>query len=912
MATRQSRFGRDIRLHGACCIALVAIVVLAIGGCTERQADLPGSEAALTGGAHSAVTPAAVELAPLRSAGTIDSAPFEPRRAGSGHQLFDTLNPKEIGIDFFHAWNKRPGQLRNNTTGCGVAMGDYDGDGNVDVFLPRSTDGGRLYRNLGNFRFEDVTETAGIISHKERWTTGASFVDVDNDGDLDLYVCAFDCPNHLYINQGDGRFLERGQQYGLAYAGSSAMAAFADYDRDGDLDLYLLTNHIPPKQEIEYRLKYDRSGIPHVPDEYLQYHDALRLPDGSYGVVESGQFDHLYRNNGDGTFSDVTHEAGVTGNYKGLGVAWWDYDHDGWPDVYAANDFYGPDRLYRNNRDGTFTDVAADALPHTPWFSMGCDLGDVNNDGRFDFMGTDMSASSYSRTNETMGDVHDEGWFLELPTPRQYMRNAVYLSTGGPRTLEVAHLTGLESTDWTWSVRFVDLDQDGKVDVHITNGMSRDWGNSDLKAAAMKLGPMNSEIYNAFWDKQEPLRERNFAFRNLGDLQFQNVSKEWGLDYLGVSFGAAFGDLDGDGDLDLVINNFQDMVTVCRNAGATGNAVRVRLQGTESNRWGIGATVRIRVGDQRQASYLTLARGFMSASDPTVHFGLGDADAVEELVIEWPSGHRQTFTNLAANHFYTITEPTGPADRNVADGPAALFVRSESLQLLKHHERPFDDFAIEPLLPFRLSQLGPGLAIGDVDGDRRDDLFLGAAQGDWGSLLINDGSAKWYLTDDLFPPWSEDDVGAEEMGMLLFDADADGDNDLYIASGGVECESNDPSLRDQLYLNDGKGVFARAAPTQLPDLRDSGSVVAAADYDRDGDLDLFVGGIYDDPSKIYENQGRCLFTDVTANSPDIEQMVASNTISAGFGDYDLDGDLDMFLTLGHGRRAIWLSADASD
>ena len=907
--------------------SLGCMLQLTASGCNDSQAKIEA-------GQHStAIAPAGdsagiVAVAPAHdepdsiatpvanslpsSPGKIESVPLAKRQASKGEHLFETLDPKAIGLDFFHAWTKRPGQLRNNTTGCGVAMGDYDGDGRVDVFLPRSTDGGRLYRNLGDFRFQDVTEKAGIISNKDRWTTGASFVDVDNDGDLDLYVCAFDCPNHLYVNQGNGTFLERGKEYGLAYKGSSAMAAFCDYDRDGDLDVYLMTNHIPPKNEIEYSLQYDRAGVPRVPDEYLQYHDALRLPDGSYGVVESGQFDHLYKNNGDGTFSDVSKTAGISGNHKGLGVAWWDYNNDGWPDVYVANDFYGPDRLYRNNHDGTFTDVAAEALPHTPWFSMGCDQGDLNNDGLFDLIGTDMSADTHFRANVTMGDVQDEGWFLELPMPRQYMRNAIYLGTGGERLLEVAYLAGLESTNWTWSVRFVDLDQDGKADLHITNGMSRDWGNSDMKMKAMKLGPINSEVYNDYWDNSEPLRERNFAFRNLGNLKLENVSQKWGLDYLGVSFGAGFGDLDGDGDLDLVINNFQDMVTVARNGGTTGNAVRIRLKGTESNRWGIGATVRVRVGHDIQASYLALARGFMSSSDPTVHFGLGDAKSIDALVVEWPSGQRQSFTNLPVNRLVTITEPTGQQPQEEAVKPRPLFARSEALEQLKHREKPFDDFAREPLLPIRLSQLGPGLASGDVNGDKLDDLFLGGAKGDWGSLYFNQGAGKWASPDEIFPPWFNEEVECEDMGALLFDADSDGDSDLFIVNGGVECEPNDVALRDELYLNDGTGKFTRAAANQVPDLRDSGSVAAAADYDRDGDLDLYVGSrsvpgrFPESPSSRLLNNEAATFRDATAkDAPDV--LKSGLVTSAVWSDADGDGWIDLLVTHDWGPIKLFLN-----
>ena len=848
--------------------------------------------------------------------GEATATAFLSRTGTASETLFETLDPEKIGIDFLHIWNKRPGQLRNNTTGCGVAMGDYDGDGLVDVFLPRSTDGGRLYRNLGEFKFQDVTDKAGILNEKDRWTTGASFVDIDNDGDLDLYVCAFDCPNHLYVNSGDGTFEERGKEFGLDYEGSSAMGAFADYDRDGDLDLYLMTNHIPPDEEIEYDLRFNSQGVPQVPQEYRQYHDTLRLPDGSYGVIESGQYDHLYRNNGDGTFVEVTEQAGVTGNHKGLGVTWWDYNQDGWPDVYVANDFYGPDRLYHNNRDGTFTDVAAENLPHTPWFSMGCDLGDLNNDGLFDFMATDMSASNHQRFNETMGDVHTEGWFLELPTPRQYMRNAVYVNTGVSRMMEAAYLTGLESTDWTWSVRFVDLDQDGKVDLHVTNGMSRDWGNSDLKAKAMALGPLNSEIYNEFWDNQPPLRERNFAFRNRGDLQFENVSSKWGLNYLGVSFGAAFGDLDGDGDLDLVINNFQDKVSVCRNNGTAGNAVRIRLIGQQSNRWGIGSTVRMRTGDQWQSRYLTLARGFMSASDPTVHFGLGDAETIDELVVEWPSGRRQALTNLKANQFYSISESADSTEDERNDASEKpLFVRSDQTALSSeaHHEQPFDDFAREPLLPYRLSRMGPGIAVGDVNGDKVDDLYLSEARAEFhsGVLLASDEAGTWQVPDTLFPPWSEKPL-VEELGALLFDADADGDMDLYIASGGVECEPDDETLQDRLFINDGAGNFVAAAAGTLPELRVSRSVVAAADYDRDGDLDLFVGGRcipgrYPEtpPSTLLNNQSG-KFSDATQT--DAPSLQSTGLVTSGlWSDVNADGWIDLLVTHDWGPIKLFLN-----
>jgi hypothetical protein len=740
-------------------------------------------------------------------------------------------------------------------TAGGAALGDVDGDGLPDILLPRSEGGSRLYRNLGDFRFEDRTEAAGLLD-EPFWSTGATLADIDLDGDLDIYACAHGQPNRLYVNDGRGRFEEKAGELGLAFRGASVLAAFADVDLDGDLDVYLLTTFLDrPGWREGAPVKVDpvrREAT--LPPEYRELLTAFLLPDGRVKAVPSGQYDHLYRNDGptpDGriVFTEVTREAGMESPAMGLSATWWDYNGDGRPDLYVANDFHGPDHLYRN--DSTpgairFTDVSRDALPSTPWYSMGSDAGDVNNDGLLDYLATDMAGTTHYKDKIGMGDMEDSGWFLELAEPRQHMRNCLYVNTGTGRFLEAAQLAGLARTDWTWAAKLGDLDQDGRLDVFITNGMTRDLFNSDLKAEEKKVMERRDlEAAAAFWRDKPVKKDVNFAFRNLGDLRFEETGAAWGLAHLGVSFGAAFGDLDADGDLDIVVNNYGEPAAVYRNRSpAERHAIRVRLRGTASPSWGIGATVRLRAGGLEQMRYLTVERGYMAADEPVLHFGLGGEVRVERLEVEWPSGRRQRFEDLAADRLYTITEPGDEASpRGGDDAPAAraapLFERAAILAGAGRKEREFDDFAREPLLPNRLSRLGPGLAWGDIDGDGDDDLYLGGSAGNAGALHVNEGGGRFV---ERHVAAFAEDREREDMAPLFLDADLDGDQDLYVVSGSTECEPESELLRDRLYVNDGAGGFARAPADALPDLRTSGSVACAADFDRDGDLDIFAGG----------------------------------------------------------------------
>ena len=811
-------------------------VALALCSCGDRGVEPPPATGA---GAHPPV------------AGKIESRPLPERPApASGAKLFEALDANHTGIDYGVRWADPARYLKEmlfiNPAG-GICAGDYDGDGLPDLYVTSPSGGNRLYRNLGNFKFEDVTGLAGVAD-ETFWGTGACFVDIDNDGDLDLYACGYTRANKLYINDGAGKFTDRAAEFGLDYNGGSMMMSFADIDGDGDLDGYLATTAVAPPPGTKFLVNFepresDGVEIPVVVPELREYWEVLIKPGDQAQRVEAGQYDHLFRNDGptpDGHFKfvDMSEQAGIEGAYFTLAATWWDYDRDGDPDLYVSNDYTGKDMLYRNRGDGTFDEVAGEALPHTPWFSMGSDVGDLNNDGVVDFFASDMSATSHYREKMMMGNMDDMGWFLEWAQPRQYMRNAVYINTGTAHFQEAAFLAGLASSDWSWSPRIEDFDQDGRADLFVTNGIMRDSMNSDLTEFADKQLRPGSPEYVKFWVERPLHKENNLAFQNLGDLKFKSVGASWGLQHHGVSFGSATADFDGDGDPDIATNNVDRPVSLYRNTGSEGRRIAVRLRGRAANRDGLGATITVRTAGGTQVRAITSARGYLSASDTTALFGLGNHTTVERLSVLWPGGTRQTFTDLAADHHYTIHEPVGQPQPSKAQ-KAIWFGKSEALAAARHEEVPFDDFAAQPLLPNKLSQLGPGMAWGDIDGDGDDDFFLGGSRGKSAQLLRNEGGGR-------FVPQASGDVAAdssaEDLGAVFLDSDGDGDLDLYVARGGNEEPAGDVSYRDRLFLNDGAGKFTVAPAGTIPNVRTSSGPVTAADVDGDGDLDLFVGG----------------------------------------------------------------------
>lgn len=790
-----------------------------------------------------------------------ESAALTKRSIGAGDALFEKLPASETGVNLVNPIDISHPLKRLYVGGYasgGLALGDIDGDGRLDLFAASGPRANALYLQVGTegdgLRFEDVTAKVPGLEGGEQWAAGAAFADIDGDEDLDLYICHHDAPNQLFINEtqkvGEPIFTEGAAGVGLALSDASFMPSFCDYDNDGDLDLFILGYQFKdPKgrprwfvdpESGELRAA-DKDGplVTKSPNgDYVIRPDAEKY----YGIVPSvtgrptfrnvGRADRLLRNDG-GEFKDVTAAAGIAGQGVGNSALWFDSDEDGDLDLYVANDFKWPDQFYRNNGDGTFTDTIKDAVPHTTWFSMGSDVGDLNDDGRLDLVISDMAGTTHYRSKVTMGEMQKNADFLRLADPQQYMRNTVYLNTGTPRFLEAAYLTKLAHSDWTWAVKLGDYDNDGRTDVFFTNGSARMFNHSDHSHK------QDEWFGKTEWDLWEGLAERheeNLAFRNLGDLRFENVSQQWGLGDPSMSYACAHGDLDNDGDLDLVIADLNGPVAIYRNQ-SEGRAIRLRLRGKRGNTHALGARVVVKAGDRVRAFQLMPSTGFLSNNDPWVHVGLGDRERVDEITVHWPGGGSQSLGPLAAGRHYVIEEDL-EVQLARPEAPNPQFSKSGVIPAVRHVETPFDDFARQPLLPNKLSQLGPGMAVGDVDGDGDDDFYMGRGKGGRRAIYTNAGGGK--LTVAGLGPFAGEEH-YEDQGVLFFDADRDGDQDLYVVSGGVEGEPGDAVFQDRLYVNQGNARFVRW-PEALPKFTDSGSVVTAGDVDRDGDLDLFVGG----------------------------------------------------------------------
>ncbi|MEP4076342.1 FG-GAP-like repeat-containing protein [Haloferula sp.] len=798
-------------------------------------------------------------LGPLVASDTNGVPLASPSRAPSdANLLFTSLQPESTGVthvtqmDVDHPMS----YLYNWGATCGgVAVGDFDGDGLPDLFFAGSTDANRLYRQVGDFKFEDITASAGDgLDGGDRWSAGVTAADINGDGRLDLYINNYMRPNQLFLNLGKGsegepvRFRECAKEAGLDVVDSSHIGAFADYDGDGFLDLYLLTNRIVDPEGGLAEMPVVKgskgsNGLPTLLPEKERYYRMWWFDVENWGAEVIGTSDYLFRQTGVGEdgvphFEDSTKKAGISGRGDGLSVIWWDPDSDGDPDIYIGNDVIGADCWYENNGDGTFTNVIQERVPHTPWFSMGADFGDVNGDGHLDLLVADMSATSHFKSKTTMGIMG--GITLKrqfFDSPPQLMRNSLYLSTGTGRYEEGAFDRKVSSTDWTWAVKFADYDLDGWQDVYFTNGISRHLNDSDRTINADML--VGKYIFDFFKDG-EMRKELNRTYQNTNGKEFTEVTEDWGLGHTGVSYASVYADLDLDGDPDLVTVNLGEPQSIYRNDSPNPNRIAVELRGRGANTQGLNATVRVLTAGGSQMRHVSPVTGYLSCNEATVLFGLGEHEVVEELSVHWPHGGVQTMRDLPAGRRYVIEQSDRPAPKPSED-PKPQFAESKTAGLLQHSDGGWEkDFTREnqSLLPWALSQLGPSIACSDVDSDGDTDFFLGGASGQLAQLQINQGDGRFSRQ------WVGDfakNKAGEDAGAVFFDADGDRDPDLFVAGGSNDFEPGAEENRDRLYLNDGKGSFSAAPDGSLPSDTLVGSAVAAADFDRDGDLDLFVG-----------------------------------------------------------------------
>lgn len=843
---------------------------------------------------------------------------------------FTAMDPADTGLNFAPEVDPdhRLARLYHSVFAAnGIAIGDVDGDDVPDVFVVGGRQPNQLFRQTSAFKFVDVTDAAGFTSSDHSWSVSASLVDVDNDNDLDVYVCNYESPNELWINDGTGKFVERAHEYGVDISDSSVMGYFGDFDNDGFVDLYLLTNRLYYEGGLVTKLQAKRlaNGQLEVDGELAKYFRFVPKPGGEFAVTQRGRKDWLFHNSGGRKFVDQTDASGIAGESHGLSAVLWDYDDDNDLDIYVCNDFTDPDCLYENQGEGKFKDVIKDVFRHTSWFSMGSDIADVNNDGLPDLVTVDMSGSTHYLSKILMGDMSTFQHFLDAEEPRQYMRNFLHVNAGkiasttaGPNRpgfLETARMSKIASTDWSWGPVLADFDNDGFCDLFVTNGHIRNFNDPDVLGKRPKDQVNNSTLWEIF-KNEKPMPQVNAAFRNTDGIHFESHATEWGLDHLGISYASATGDLDRDGDLDLIVMNLNEPISVYRNDVSNNNSLTVRLIGSSSNRGGLGAKVRVDTEDSTQLKELTPYRGFLASHEPILQFGVGQHEKIDRLTVTWPSGIVQQLTNVDANQLLTIREPEA-APSFASSQPQPLFARLDS-NLAARRETPFDDFETQPLLPNKLSQLGPGVAVADVDSDGNDDLYVSSPAGQekgFGLRTTGDSSSEKLSFKTVSLPV---DLRKEEFTPLFFDADGDGDLDVYVVNGGVESKNRAERLSDSLAVNTNNRGFVLADSSALPGTAFSGGAAAVADYDRDGDLDIFVGGRvvagqYPTPprSMLLRNEtteaDHPVFVDATETDAD-HLLRAGMITSALWSDVNSDGWIDLLLTTEWGPIQVFLNS----
>ena len=835
--------------------------------------------------------------------------------------LFTLLDAKETGIDFFNKVKNQKNfnifKYRNFYNGGGVAIGDINNDGLADIYLTGNMVANKLYLNKGNLTFEDISLSAGIEGNKP-WSTGVVMVDINQDGLLDIYVSnagnlkGNNHDNDLYINNGDLTFTEKAAEFNLAKTGFSTHASFFDYDKDGDLDAYILNNSNIPVSSLGYAEQRDKRA-----------QDWENVP-----AIFRGVGDMLLRND-NGKFVDVSEQAGIYGSLIGfgLGVMVTDMNGDLYPDIYVSNDFYERDYLYINNQDGTFKEDITNWTSHLSLSAMGVDIADINNDGNLDIFITDMLPEADQRVKSVM---EFEGYNVfklkqSKDFSQQYIQNTLQLNNGNSTFSEVAYFSGVAKTDWSWAGLLFDMDNDGNRDIFITNGINHDLTDLDFvnffaneiiqKMALTGRKQAIDSIINKMPVKPQP----NYAYKNNGDITFDNANKEWGFETPSLSNGVAYGDLDNDGDLDMVINNVNMLPFVYRNNSdslTNNNYLKIKLEGNQVNKFGIGSTVKIFHNNKIYVQEQMPSRGFQSSMDYVMTIGLGKATKVDSLRIIWPNNKTQKWDNIEVNSTLTLkqSEATEIQSSFLPKQNKTLVTEVLKTNLQKHQENSYSDFDYEGLINKMLSQEGPALAIGDINNDGNEDFYIGGAKNQPGLLYLNLGNGKTALS---IQKSFDKDAMFEDTTAAFFDANGDGNLDLMIGSGGNEI-GQENNYKVRLYINNGKGRFD-SAEKKLPSLRKNISVITPYDFDNDGDIDVFVGarslvatyGI-NPTHQFLENNGDGTFIDTT-------EKVAYDVKSAGmitdaiWKDINKDGKKDLItvsewdtpkIYINNGRRLI--------
>lgn len=765
-------------------------------------------------------------------------------------------------------------------TGAGIAVGDINNDGLDDVYVVSNFEDNKLYLNKGNLEFEDITNNSKT-NDAAGFSTGVAMLDVNNDGYLDIYVCKAGSlgnddgrRNLLFVNNGDTTFTESSKKWGLDDPGYTTQAYSIDYDKDGDLDLYV----------VNYR--YDFKNNSKINSEIQR-------------AKEEVTSDQLYRNDGN-IFVKVTGEAGLYNKAWGLSASIGDFNNDGWDDIYVANDFLEPDFLYMNKKDGTFENKALEVFKHIPFNSMGSDFEDINNDLNPDLFTVDMLAESYARSKENMASMSIEGFrsMVKVGYHHAYMANMLQINSGNGVFQETGQLSGLMKTDWSWTPLIADFDNDGLKDIFVTNGIIKDYTNQDFRNA-LKVKDQNNESLtleevNAMLPSE---KLSNYIFKNNGDITFTKMQDEWGLNDPNFSNGAAYSDFDNDGDLDLIVNNHDDYLSLYRN-NSNKNFISVKLEGPLKNKLSIGSKVTIFSDSITQTRRLFTSRGYESSVTNVLHFGLGDEDKVKKIVVEWPNDTFTTLENIQSNQTITVpfdsSKKTPSTHNDLKNYKISIDPSSIGINYL-HKESDYDDYLKQLLLPQKQSTKGSSIEIGDINGDTLDDIFIGNAAGSEAATYIQNSDGSFTAINKEL--WKVESA-YEDSKAVFFDFDNDKDLDLYVASIGYEFSENSSLLEDRLYLNDGSGNFKKTKNV-LPVIKNSNGSVSVGDFDNDGDKDLFVGGSsipskypLASPSYILVNDnGKFVKYDDTNDAVSNIGLITSSE----FIDFDNDNDLDLLI-----------------